>query len=346
MTTTVRSWSATLVGVAFVCVTAWVLLEDVFRHGAPLNTRHVMTLAILTLTVFSGLWWWPEVKALRLVNAAFCTVLFLGGTATCVLMAAGRNAEAVSTKALVAVASNTDRDRAAKDRDEAKARYQAALTAEASECSTGSGEKCQAKRITRQLRREDYDAAEKALREQKPEQIANADIKAMALLISKLPWVTASTEAIEALLQLVVPFLQSLFCELGSIAGFSIGLHGSSARKTVRITPKPVEELFASATPFVPTPVMHRPEMSTNRSPRTVRVYNPDAVDRETALADLLPYIRQHQRVPSQEFLRKRWRLRSKGTVSDWLRAWEDEGLICRHIEGREKITSAPPEPL
>ena len=32
--TTVRSWSATLVGVFFVLVTGWGLMEDVLRHAA------------------------------------------------------------------------------------------------------------------------------------------------------------------------------------------------------------------------------------------------------------------------------------------------------------------------
>ena len=74
------------------------------------------------------------------------------------------------------------------------------------------------------VRREEYDAAEATLREQRPEQIANADVVAAAKLVARLPFVTSDAGAIEALLLLVQPFLLSLFCEVGAIVGFSIGL--------------------------------------------------------------------------------------------------------------------------
>jgi hypothetical protein len=62
------------------------------------------------------------------------------------------------------------------------------------------------------------------LRAQKPEQIANADVRAAAELMARLPYVTADVGAVEALLLLAFPFLQSLFCEIGAVVGFSIGL--------------------------------------------------------------------------------------------------------------------------
>jgi hypothetical protein len=231
----VRSWSAIIVGVFFTAVTAYVLLEDVFRHGAALTTKHVMTLAVLAGTVYFGHRWWAEMRAWRLGTMLGCAILFAAGTLTCVLMSAGRNAEVVTNKTLAANAVNTDRARVHNDRDEAKARYLAALKAEEAECASGQGEKCRSKRITTTLRREDFDAAEKVLRGQKPEQIANADIRAAAELISRLPYVTASVVAIEALLQLAFPFLQSLFCEIGAIVGFSIGM--GHAAKVARLPP-------------------------------------------------------------------------------------------------------------
>jgi hypothetical protein len=226
-TTTVRSWSAIVVGVFFTAVTCYVLLEDVARHGAPLSTKHIMTLAVLAGTIYFGHRWWTELAAWRIGTMLGCAVLFAAGTATCVLMSAGRNAEVVTTKALAANSVNTARASAQKDRDEAKLRYQAALQAEEYQCSTGNGPKCAANRITRMVRREEYDAAEATLREQRPEQIANADVVAAAKLVARLPFVTSDAGAIEALLLLVQPFLLSLFCEVGAIVGFSIGLgHG------------------------------------------------------------------------------------------------------------------------
>ena len=234
--TVVRSHSAIAVGGFFTLVTAYVLLEDVFRHGAPFTTKHLMTLAVLAGTVYFGHALWRELRAWRLGTAFGCVALFLAGTATCVLMSAGRNAEVVTSKVLAANSVNTDRERTRNDRDEAKTRYLAALKAEETECSTGSGEKCQAKRITRKLRREDYDAAEIALRKQAPEQIANSDIRAAAELVARLPFVTASVVAVEALLQLAFPFLQSLFCEIGAVVGFAIGI-GHAATQSRRLPP-------------------------------------------------------------------------------------------------------------
>lgn len=238
-TTIVRSWSATLVGVFFTLVTCFVLLEDVLRHHAAVNTKHVMTLAVLAGTIYFGHRWWAQVRQWHIGTALGCAVLFLAGTTTCVLMSAGRNAEVVTTKSQIANSVNMGRQTALKDRDEAKARYDAALKAEEAECASGDGAKCQSKRITRKLRREDYDVAEAKLRTEQPEQIANADIKAAANLLARFPLVTADAEAIEALLQILFPFLQSLFCEIAAIVGFSMGLGHRTAIVSRKQLPPP-----------------------------------------------------------------------------------------------------------
>lgn len=224
VSTTVRNPAAMLVGVAFTLLTLYVLLVDVVQHGAAFTTRHAMTIGVLSGTVFFGHAFWQEARSWRLGNALGCAILFLAGTTTCVLLAAGRSAEAVNSKALLASSVNTARQDAQNDRNEAKARYDAALKAEEVECSSGSGGKCEAKRITRKLRREDFDDAERKLRMQQPEQVANGDIKAASVLISRLPYVTASEDRVEALLLLAHPFLLSLFCEIGAIVGYSIAL--------------------------------------------------------------------------------------------------------------------------
>ena len=240
--TIVRSKTAILVGAFFTLVTAYVLLEDVFRHGAPFTTKHLMTLAVLAGTVYFGHRFWAEARAWRLGTSFGCAVLFLAGTGTCVLMSAGRNAEVVTNKALAANAINSGRQTAQKDRDEAKVRYQAALKAEEDECSTGNGAKCSAKRITRMVRREEYDEAEAKLRAEPPEKIANADVRAAADLLSHLPLVTATPESVEALLLLLYPFLQSLFCEIGAICGFAIGLGHQAVKRSTLDEPTDLPE--------------------------------------------------------------------------------------------------------
>lgn len=318
-----RSWSAICVGIFFSGVTTFVLLEDTLRHGAPFTTKHLMTMAVLAGTIYFGHRWWTEFVAWRIGTMLGCAVLFTAGTVTCVLMSAGRNAEVVTNKVLTANAANTERERVQTDRDEAKARYLAAMKAEEAECATGQGEKCWGKRTTTKLRREDLETAEKALREQKPEQIANADIKAAAQLVARLPYVTVQQDRVEALLLLLYPFLLSLFCEAGAIVGLSIGLGHR------RAAPKPKPQTDELRLPTV-----------RDGSVRSVRELKTLPVPKEQAERDLITYIALNGSVPSQDFLRDRWRLGSKSTVSEWLAEWEAKGLIARHREGKRKVTT------
>lgn len=321
MPTIVRSPSAIGVGVFFTLVTSWVLLEDVFRHGAPFTVKHLMTLSVLAGTVYFGHVLGREFWAGRFGNGLGCALLFLAGTVTCVLMSAGRNAEAVASRVIVAESNNGERERAVKNHAEVKGRYDAALEAERAECGSGDGVKCQSKRVLRKLRREDLDVAESLLRAQRPPQVANADIKAAASLIAKLPYVTMTEEAIEATLLLVQPFLLSLFCEAGAIVGYSIGLRPVPVRRTVQISDEPYHE---------------------RSEPNGSRTVNPLAIRQDDALADLLGFISANGPVSSQEALRARWGLRSKGTVSTWLGEWEGLALIVRRPVGREKVIDLP----
>ena len=269
MHTTIRSWSGLGAGVTFTLVTAWVLLEDVY-HGAPLNSKHIMTAAVLGGTIYYGHKVWPQLRMWRIPSAVFCIALFVAGTVTCVLMSAGRNAETVVNKVLVAQSSNTDRAElqrvAAEAREayqrvmdgedrslkEARMRYDSALKAEDDECKTGQGSRCLSRRnVTAERRKDvesaegvrqamidrrraDLEAAEAKLRQAPPTKVANADIKASATLLSKLPYVSLGEAELEALLQLFYPFSQSLFCEIAAICGFSIGF-GHAPRSDRRV---------------------------------------------------------------------------------------------------------------
>ncbi len=248
--TIIISKSAMAVACVFTGVTAYVLLEDVFRHGAAINVKHVMTFAVLLGAIYYGHAAVPQFRAGQYKNALGALFLGVLGTLTCVLMASGRNAEAVNNKVLAANDANTDRARVLTDRNEAKARYLSALKAEDTECASGDGAKCRAKRVSTTLRRQDLDVAEAALRKQPAEVVANGNIKASAELISKLPYVTASTEAIEAALLLIEPFFLSVFCELSAIVGFGMALGYRQAPVAPQLPP-PVP-LTAVAEPVAP----------------------------------------------------------------------------------------------
>ena len=338
-------------GVFFSLITAFVLLDDVFRHDAPVNTKHVMTLAVLAGTIYFGHRLWPELRRIHLGTSLGCVLLFLAGTTTCVLMSAGRNAEVTTTKSVQANSVNTDRQRALRDRAEAKrvyeqaasgddlsvreakGSYDAAMLAAQTECQTGDGPACKAKRATTaerrkaledaqanlrilaQLRKEDLDAAETRLAAQKPEQIANADIKAMAALIAQLPYVTARVEAIEASLQVAFPFLQSLFCEIAAIVGFSIGF---GHRKSV------VPEATVSASKLPP------PLPETRPATKAQRVVPADPV---------IEALRQARRPLNNDELAAAMQV-TKGESSK--RVTELNGAVQRIRMGREVQISLP----
>lgn len=298
--TSVRSWGAIAIGVFFTAVTAWVLLEDVW-HGAPVTSKHIMTAAVLCGTIAFGHMMWRELRAFRVFNAFGCVVLFMMGTATCVVMSAGRNAEVSITKASDANKVNGDRDRMHRNLIEAKAsykdavdgndpahkevktRYASALEAEGAECGSGAGPKCMAKRalteklksdvvasdtnrrILVELRRGDVEKAEADLRTAPSEKIANADIKAAAGLLSKLPYVTADAITMEALLLLFFPFMQALFCEVGAIVGYSIGFgHVVRQLPAAPSLPQlpPPSPVFSMQSSVVSTPVSEFPTPS------------------------------------------------------------------------------------
>jgi len=53
------------------------------------------------------------------------------------------------------------------------------------------------------------------------------------------------------------------------------------------------------------------------------------------ALVDLQKLRREGREIPSQDFLKDRWNIMSKGTVSKWLAEWETQGIIPRRIRVR-----------
>lgn len=223
--TIIRSASAILVGVIFALITAFVLLEDCLRHGAPFTTKHLMSAAVLGGSIYFGHKLWRQFKLGHYGSALGCAVLFIGGTSFCVLSSAGRNAEVVTRKVLQANSVNVSRDIAAKDVDEAKVRHTAAMSAEATECGRSQyTNACYTARAITEIRRKQYDDAKRILAKEKPLQVANADIRAAAELLSKLPGFGGSVESTEATLTLVFPFLLSLFCETASIVAFAMGL--------------------------------------------------------------------------------------------------------------------------
>lgn len=269
--TSVHPRSAIAAGIFFAGVTAYVLFEDVIRHGAPINTKHVMTLAVLIGTIYFGHRFWPQLRQRAIPSALGCGLLFLGGTYMCVFMAAGRNAEAIDTKNSVARTHNDERARIEREveiargaREERKRAHADAENAKISadadvreQCRSGPGRLCKgalaaAEAASRSLELaaaavtradEHYWRTEGRLATVAPKRVENADVKAIAAVFAKVPWVTATADAIEATHLLLLPIGMALFAEIGLIVSLSMR-ERKEVWKAVELPPVPVREKY------------------------------------------------------------------------------------------------------
>ena len=163
--------------------------------------------------------------------------------------------------------------------------------------------------------------------------------------MSKLPWVAASEEAIEATLLLVFPFGLALFTEIGAIVGFGLIFDNRPAgRRAVAAV--------ATAAPgpgtVSPTPGPRKPsrfpETGTRKPSATVLQLPFKGQRKPLSKAETLAFmqaeITQRGSIPSQDAIAAQCG-RRKGTVSRWLRDWERSGLVSRQQEGRCKVVAS-----
>jgi hypothetical protein len=97
----IRSRGAIALGALLAIGTIVVLFWDV-RAPADITTDHVMTLAMLVVTIAAGHYWLPAVQQRRVLPAIGLAVLFIAGTFVCVTGSAGRGAEVAQRKAAAA----------------------------------------------------------------------------------------------------------------------------------------------------------------------------------------------------------------------------------------------------
>lgn len=335
-----RSWQPSLllrlvflvVFTFFGGLTARVLLWDV--HSVDdLTVDHYMIIGSMIGAIVSGLFCWPMLKQGKILIGLGLGVACIVTTGFCFISSGGRADDLAFQRNATARQINQDRDRAQRNRDEARRRYDTALEAETAECSGGAGPKCKAKRETTQERRSDFEVSELLLQQSKPEQRENAKLKRAAQIIGLI---TRSTEDdAERALAIVWPFLPPFSCELLTIIFGHLAFcirWGFSQRREEPEKPTVSEP---TVSPQKPKPCQRRSFSMRNRC------WNADAMRKLDAERDLAGYIASNGTVPSQEFLRDRWKVRSKGTVSRWLRDWETRGLIQRRSDGRFKVTSA-----
>jgi hypothetical protein len=224
----IRSRGAIALGILLAIGTIMVLFWDV-RATADVTTDHVMTLAMLAVTIAAGHYWLPAVQQRRVLLAIGLAILFIAGTFVCVTGSAGRGAEVLQRKAAAAGNINDARKDIADQLTHARA-DRAALTATmARECATGEGPKCRGSRASVEYTDSHIAILEVRRNDMAPEQEANVRLKHAAHVFAFFH-PGADVRRIEQGLELIWPFALALIMELGTIVflGFGLG-HGVSA---------------------------------------------------------------------------------------------------------------------
>jgi len=205
-----------------------VLFWDV-RTPADLTTDHVMTMAMLAVTIAAGHYWLPAVQQRRILPAIGLGTLFIAGTFVCVTGSAGRGAEVAQRKAAVAGNINEARKDIADQLAKARADRAALAATMTKECATGEGPKCRGARASVEYADSHIAILEVRRNDMAPEQEANVRLKHAARVFAFFN-PGADVRRIEQGLELIWPFALALIMELGTIVflGFGLG-HGRSA---------------------------------------------------------------------------------------------------------------------
>jgi hypothetical protein len=207
-------------GALFAAGTAGILLEDVIIHGAPMTLKHWITVVVIAGTIMVGHQvhkaWHSGLKG----SALGFGVLFLVGTLLTVYSSVGRQAEHVMVASAEVEAADKARTRATKGLAEAETMLIEAQRNLASECKSGRGKRCEGIKATVDV----YQAAAKGyaaeLDKLGPAKVATPEAKRAGELAAVFG---ANPTKVEAAMILIVPFLTTLFLELGAIISLGYG---------------------------------------------------------------------------------------------------------------------------
>jgi hypothetical protein len=211
---------AIVAGALFALGTLGILLEDVVLHAAPFTLKHAITVIVVAGTIMVGHQvhkaWHSGLRG----SALGFAVLFLVGTLLTVYSSVGRQAEHVMIASAEVDAAEKARTRATKGLAEAETMLADAQRDLAKECKTGKGKRCEGIKATVDV----YQAAAKGyaaeLDKLGPAKVATPEAKRAGELAAVFG---ANPTKVEAAMILVIPFLTTLFLELGSIICLGYG---------------------------------------------------------------------------------------------------------------------------
>lgn len=340
-------------GSVFLAGACGVLFEDVILNAAPFVLKHYVALAIMAGTIFAGhLAHTAWRKQSWLASLGFALV-FVSGTALIVYLSTGRQAAAqMQTEAQVAEAAEA-RSAVKRARGRSQQMLDDAQRDLAAECKSGRGRRCDGIRATIEV----YEAAvrghDASLAKLGPTKVAAPEAEQLAELMAVFGFDRAQTKAAALIL---VPFLVTLFFELGTVVSLGFAFrHGSPDRPTVRqssdtsrITDFPALDAYDADNVirfFRPDDRNDRPDDRKDAPRRpspapSAPEHTPD--DRKQAtLQALLTDLALGRTIGSQREACARYGI-ERSTMSDWLTEWEAAGLIpARRTVGRRKEIAA-----
>lgn len=211
-------------GGMFAAGTLGILLEDVILHAAPFGLKHALTVVVVAGTIMVG-----HLAAGARSSRHWSAVLgfgalFLAGTVLTVYQSVGRQAAHTMIASAEVATAEQARLRATKGLAQAEAMLADAQRDLARECKTGKGRRCDGIAATIAV----YEAAAKGhqaeLTRLGPPRVAVPEAKRAGELAAVFG---ADPQKVEAAMVLVIPFVTTLFLELGAIISLGYGFRPS-----------------------------------------------------------------------------------------------------------------------
>lgn len=320
---------AIIAGCAFAAGGLTILLDKDLTKPLEWTSSHWLTILTVFGTIAAGHLMVDAARARHLFATLGFLMLFLSGTGLVVYNSVGRQAEAAGTTMLSVEDTNKKIAEKSTDLESAKARRDYA-NRQADKEMTGQrcGPRCKdwrqnAKDISIVIHQLESEIA--ALGPQKP---VNAQAAAMAD-IGLLFGIPASKAQVVAALTLLIPFLKTLFFEIGSIVSLGFAFRSGPVARALS------DHIGQSDFPAVERPdeVVHLfgpdPDNgSASKRPDGPKRPGPShGLSKAEALDDLMQRLADGQTIPSQQTLADDWN-RPKQTVHEWMKGWRRIGII------------------
>lgn len=346
--TTRAQWLARASGIAATGGALAILCSDAIRTG-HWELEHALLPIVVAITIASGHLIGSALREWRIISAAGFVALFTLGTIATVYNSVGRQAATADRAELSADEHNAsrvslDRDIASARKKLSDAEFYAAweIAGRPRENgkpvlegkptgTTGCGAGCKGWQEQAEKHRAELIRLEGRREALGPAAIASPKADRAAKVAALFGFEQARVKEV---FHLVEPFLYALLFELAAIVAFGFGFAHRAARKPsisdLRQTSFPPVEAGNWRIPANdPAPPM--PPKPGNRAKVSTKA---------AAEADIIQLVNRRETIPSQDTLANRWSV-GKGTVSKWLKDFEQRGLIQRETVGRCKMVAA-----